>query len=139
MNSADLDQGGTVREWIKTYLGPTVGWILMQVSTVLAVTSGGIKTVGVGTTLVTVNSLASPTIQLPTAIQPSPAVTIPPGTYPGVPVTVVDIGGHAVAAPITILPFGTELIMGLASLTIDTNYGAYSLLPNTISGGWTQQ
>lgn len=29
--------------------------------------------------------------------------------------------------------------MGLASLTIDTNYGAYSLVPNTVSGGWTQQ
>lgn len=108
---------------------------MFQVSNVLSVIAGGTTTLTAGTTLVAVNIAAAVTIQLPSAIS---APGIPTG-FLGLPITVVDIGGHAEAFNITILPFGTETIMGLASLTIAVNYGGYTLIPNTTAGGWTQQ
>lgn len=134
-SNTDLDQGGTARQWQKVNLGPTVGWLLFQISNVLNVVLAGITNVSVGTTLVTVNVNGAVTIQLPSAIASGGI----PTTFLGLPITVVDIGGFAAANNITILPFGTETIMGLASIQIATNYGAFTLTPNTVSGGWSTQ
>lgn len=131
-STTDLDQGGTARQWVRTYLGPTVGWVDFIVNNVLNVATTGTTTVPVGTTLVAVDVNATVTLQLPSAI---PALGIPT-SFAGVPITVVDIGGFAGVHTITILPFGTEKIMGLNSLDLATAYGSWRLLPNTTSGGW---
>lgn len=134
-STTDLDQGGTFREWVRTYLGPTVGWIMFQVNNVLAVVAAGTTTIQPGTTLVTVSVNGAVTIQLPSAI---PAAGIPT-SFLGLPITIVDIGGFAAAHNITILPFGTEKIVGLSSIAIATSYGAFTLTPNTTAGGWGMQ
>lgn len=134
-SQSDLDQGGTFREWVRTYLGPTVGWLMVQTNNILAIIAAGITSVTVGTTLVTVNVNGTVTIQLPSTLG-NPTI---PYTLINVPLTIVDIGGFAAAHNITLLPFGTELISGLASLTISTAYGAYTLIPNSVSGGWDFQ
>jgi molecular chaperone DnaK (HSP70) len=99
---------------------------------------GGTTNIVQGTTLVSVNVSTAPvTIQLPSAI------SLPAGTQPtkiaGQPLTVVDSGGNAVTRNITILPFGSETIMGLASVVIANNFGSYTLVPDEVNGGWVQQ
>lgn len=136
-SQTDLDQGGTFRQLIRLYMGPSIGWVDTYDNAVLAVTSGGIKDVGLGTTLVMVNSIASPTIQLPSSLKSGAGAGAVPGKSVGRPITVVDAGGNGTSAPITILPFGSETIDGLASIEISHPYGAFVLTPNIDSGGWT--
>ena len=50
-------------------------------------------------------------------------------------VSIIDIGGNAATYNITILPFGSEKIMGLSSLTIANNYGSWNVYPIS-TGGW---
>ena len=133
----DLDQGGVSRNWVKTYFGPTVGWVMIQASSILEVTSAGTTNVPAGTTLVTVNVAGSVTLQLATSI-PSPTPPLQPTAIAGSPLTIVDIGGHATATPITILPAGAQLIMGQASIQITNDYGSFALVPLE-AGGWGQQ
>ena len=135
--SGDLDKGGTFREWVKTYCGPTLGWVMFLQNAVKDVITAGTTNIDSGTNLIRVNVAGLVTIQLPTAIVPTPAVTVPPTALTGQPVIIVDRGGNAASFNITILPFGAETIMGLASLVITSNYGAFVLTPDTVNGGWT--
>jgi hypothetical protein len=69
------------------------------------------------------------------------AVTIalpPAAARGGVPTSIIDRGGFAVAHPITILPSGSETIMGLASITMGSNFGGVTLWPDP-AGGWYQK
>jgi len=137
----DLDQGGSFRQFVRRYLGPSVGWVNSPDDNVVPVTVGGTTTIVRGATLVTVNFNGNVTIQLPSAkssLQPAGAM---PGTYLALPITIVDIGGfvNGTSVLITILPFGAETIMGLASIQIASPFGAFNLLPNLTVGGWTQQ
>lgn len=134
----DLDQGGSFREFVRSYLGPSVGWVLAPIRNVVPITTTGTTTLLIGTTLVPVNVAAIVTVQLPLAKAPT---SIPPNSLPGpsigFPITVVDVGGHAATSAITILPAGAETIMGLASIAINANYGGFTLIPDLVNGGWT--
>lgn len=139
MSSAnDLDQGGTFREWVRTYLGPSVGWVMFQQASTLVVKTGGITKVDLSISLVQVNFNGAVTIQLPSSIVPPtsvPAITIQPSSLlPNI--TISDIGGFASINPITILPFGSELIFGLPSVQIIANFGGFSL-KGIPTGGWS--
>ena len=139
-SQADLDQGGSFRQYVQRWLGPSIGWVNSPDTNVVPVTTAGTTTVLVGTTLVTVNVNGAVTIQLPSAkssVNAGQAAL--PGLALGLPMTLVDIGGYAATHNITILPFGTETIMGLASIQIAEDYGAFTLLPKLTLGGWTQQ
>ncbi len=127
----DLDKGGALRLWERTYLGPSLGWIMQQVTAIKKVTIGGTTTIERGITSVEVNVAANTTINLPPSIP-----------YPGTisnPITITDTGGNAATFPITIVPNLGELIMGLASITIDVEFGSFTLVPDTVTGGWVQQ
>lgn len=141
-SQADLDQGGSFRQYVRRWLGPSIGWVFSPDDNVVPITAAGTTTLLVGTTLVTVNINGLVSVQLPSSLQA--AGTVAPGALPGLslglPITVVDIGGYASDVnPITILPYGAELIMGLASIQITAPFGAYTLLPRLTTGGWTQQ
>jgi hypothetical protein len=141
-SQTDLDMGGSFRQFVRRYLGPSVGWVWTPEDNVVPITAAGTKTVLVGTTLVTVNVNGNVTVQLPSAKASANATA---GALPGLslalPITIVDIGGFVdgAAVLITILPFGAETIMGRASIQIATPYGAFTLLPNLTAGGWNQQ
>ena len=136
----DLDQGGTYRQYVRRFLGPSVGWVWTPEDNVLPVIKTGTTTLLQGITLVQVNVNGAVTIQLPSA---KSSVTAPagalPGTFLALPITVVDIGGFAATQNITILPFGSERIMNLASIAITAAYGGFTLVPNITAGGWTTQ
>jgi len=133
----DLDQGGTVRQTQKVYMGPSVGWVTVPATVILPVNTVGTTTVLLGTTLVLVNVNAAVTIQLPSAKDAGvPAIGLS-GPYVKTQITIVDIGGFAQAHPITILPAAGETIMGLASISLSVNYGGYTLNPSNAQQGWT--
>lgn len=134
----DLDRGGTYRQFVRRWLGPSVGWVWVPEDNVLTVTTAS-GTALVGTRLITVNFNGAVTIQLPSSKASSTATQ---GALPGpalaLPITVVDIGGFATTGNITILPFGSETIDSLASWVLANAYASVTLTPpNLTSGGWS--
>lgn len=138
-SQTDLDQGGTFRQQQRVWMGPSIGWQMAPASVVLPITATGTTTAQVGNSLITVNVAAVVTIQLPSARGNTAGAGVVPGTWIPTPITIVDIGGNAASFNITILPYSGETIDGLASLTIDSNYGAFALRPELEAGGWTLQ
>ena len=137
-SQTDLDMGGTSRQWTKTYMGPTVGWVNLPGRNPLIITAGGTYTLQPETSLVEINVAAAVTVILQTAIDPSVPAGAQPGLYAKTPVTIADIGGNAGTYNITIQPAsGAENIMGLASIQLLTAYGSYSLRPDNTLKGWT--
>jgi hypothetical protein len=136
----DLDQGGTYRQYVRRFLGPSVGWVWTPEENILNVSSGGTTTILQGTTLVQVNVNGAVTIQLPsTKFSQTATAGALPGTFLKLPVTVVDIGGFAAANNITILPIAGQTIMSLASIKITAAYGGFTLVPSSEHGEWNTQ
>lgn len=134
----DLDQGGTFRQWVKTYMGPSVGWVPVPVDAVLPVTTGGAKTIERGTSLILLNVNASVTINLPSAKAAPQGPQAIPGQWVINPVTVVDIGGFANPGVVDylIVPAAGETISGLASVQLASPRGTIILNPILDTGGW---
>jgi hypothetical protein len=138
-SQTDLDQGGTARQWVRTYMGPSIGWVYLPGMVPLPViNTAGTYIIQPNTTLVQVDVAGAVTIILPSAINPGvPAVALP-ALYARHPITIVDIGGFAQAHPITIQPAsGAENIMSLAQIQITVAYGAFTLNPSNTQSGWT--
>jgi hypothetical protein len=134
----DLDQGGTSREWVRAWRGPSVGWIWVPLRNVLQVTAAGTYALDPSTSLVEVNVNGAVTIVLPSAVDPGAGPQAIPGLFAKNPITVVDIGGFAQINPITIGRNNVnENIVGLASIQITSNYGGYVLKPSSTQRGWT--
>lgn len=134
----DLDQGGTNRQWTRSYMGPSVGWVYAPLQNVLLITTAGTTVLDPSTSLVEVNvAVGAVTIKLPSAIQPAAGATAQPGLFVSNPITIVDVGGNAGSNAITIIPVsGAETILGLASIQISVNYGGYTLQPNSAQKTW---
>lgn len=136
-SQTDLDQGGTGRRWVKTYLGPSIGWVETPERNVLLITAAGTYTINLSTNLVQVNVAGAVTIIMPSALDVSLGVTVP-GAFVKANVTIVDIGGNAAAHNITIQPASNaETIMGLAQIKITSNYGGFILQPSNVAAGWS--
>lgn len=132
----DLDQGGTFRQTKRVYLGPSVGWVWAPDQSEWEITTAGTTTIYVGTNLVKANCAGLVTVQLFDCIDPGPPAGARPGDYVVSPLTVIDLGGHATAFPITILPAATRDIAGQASLVISADYGSFTLFPKKDTGSW---
>src|SRR5277367_4224300 len=103
-SQTDLDQGGTSRQWVATYLGPSVGWVYLPGNNPFEITLAGSYILTPDTTLVRVNVAGAVTITLPTALDPTvPAIALP-ARYAKATLTIIDIGGFASAHPITLNP-----------------------------------
>ena len=138
-SQTDLDQGGTSRQLVRTYMGPSVGWVMLPgLNPIPRITAAGTYTLTPDVTLVEVDVAGAVTIILPTALYPTvPAVT-QGALYAKKPVTVVDIGGFAAANPIIIKPASNaENILGLPQVPITANYGGLTLNPSNEQKGWT--
>lgn len=134
-SQTDLDQGGTFREWVNTYMGPSVGWVRAPARSVLTITATGTYALNLSTTLVVIDTTAAVTLTMPSAKDASVPAGAQPGPYVKAIVNIVDISG---APAVTIDPIsGAETIMGLVSITLNTPYGSYSLRPDNTFSGWT--
>ncbi len=136
-SQTDLDQGGTNRNWVKSFLGPSIGWIWTPVQNFLPITAGGTYTLDPSTNFVTINTTGSVTIKLPSAVDPAAGAGAQPGLFANPPIVIVDVGGNAQAHPITIQPVSvSETIMGLTQIQITVNFGGYTLAPNSAQSTW---
>lgn len=138
-SETDLDQGGTNRQFKRVYLGPSIGWISTpeEAASILPITAAGTYTLDPSVTLVTVAvQSGTVTIVLPSAVVPASGATAQPGLFAQTPVTIVDIGGYAGSNNIVIEPQSGQNIMGLSSIKLSTNYGGYTLKPNSTLEGW---
>lgn len=136
-SQTDLDQGGTSRQWVQSYMGPSVGWVRIPKQNVLQITAVGTYAIDPSTSLVEVNVAGSVTVTLPSAVTPAAGAQAQPGLFAQNPITIVDSGGHAQATPITIQRNNVnETIMGLASITISINFGGYTLVPISAQATW---
>ena len=136
-SQSDLDQGGTFRQYERYWMGPSVGWVTQPQQAVLPITAAGTVAISRGTNLITLNVNGSVTINLPSAKASPQSPQAIPGQWILIPLTIVDIGGFAAANTYTINPFGAELISGLATIRLASNYGAFLLKPILETGGWT--
>lgn len=129
----DLDKGGNVYQKTNVWLGPSLGWFTIPTQFITNIQVAGTAILDPTTVLCTVNVAALVTVQLASSLQGP----FPPGIgREGMPITVVDIGGNAGTYPITILPLGSDLIDGLGSVQVSSNFGSLVLTP-IVTGGWT--
>lgn len=134
-SQTDLDQGGTFREWIRTYMGPSVGWVQAPARSVLVIATAGTFSLQLSTTLVVINTTSAVTIVMPSAKDASVPAGAQPGLYVKSIINIVDISG---APNVTIEPISNaETIMGLASISLKSDYGSFSLRPDNAFAGWT--
>jgi len=131
----DLDQGGTFRQYQNVWLGPSLGWQTVPQEAVFPISAVGTYAISRGTNLITINANANVTINLPSSKAGLPSSL--PGQWYLTPVSIVDIGGFASANTYTINPFSAELISGLATIRLASNFGAFLLKPILETGGWT--
>lgn len=132
----DLDQGGTFRQWVRQYMGPSVGWVDVPVDAVLEITAGGTYDIARGTSLILLNVNASVTLNLPSSKASPAGPQAIPGQWVINPVTVVDIGGFADTNTYSIVPNGAETISGLPSVDLASPRGTIILIPILTTGGW---
>lgn len=138
-SQTDLDQGGTSRQYIRVYLGPSVGWITTPApsGSILPITAAGTYAIDPSVTLIIVNVAGTVILVLPSAKTPTVGPQAQPGLFAQTPITIVDIGGNAVAHPIIIRPNNvSETIMSLTQISLSSNYGGYTLKPIDSMPGW---
>lgn len=137
-SQTDLDQGGTSRQWVRAYMGPSVGWIWVPNQNILLITAAGTYTIDRSTSMAQVNVAGAVTVTLPTLATPSGGAQAQPDLFANAPIVIEDIGGNAASFPITINRNNiSDAILGLASISIDVAYGAYTLSPNYTTRNWT--
>jgi len=120
-------------------MGPSVGWVTQPQQAVFPITTlvGSPFAISRGINLITINVNASIVINLPSAKASPQSPQAIPGQWVLIPLTIVDIGGFASTNTYTINSFGAELISGLATIRLASNYGAFLLKPILETGGWT--
>jgi hypothetical protein len=138
MTAPDFDKSGTTQRAQLVNLGPSVGWA-KTAQNLQQIVAAGTYVLDPSTTLVTVNVAGAVTITLPSAVNPTyaGAATTQASLFAKGPITIVDVGGHANANPITIQPAASESVMGLASMQISTAFGGATLLPNSAQRTWS--
>src|SRR5215510_5435888 len=125
----DLDKSGGYAQKIRSYYGPTLGWLDEYVLPNATITGAGTFSVDPGVSMLFVNVAGSVTLNLAdvnlflqlTSVQPANGVERC--------VWIKDLGGNATAFPITVNPFGSQKIDLLSQITIGQNRQILRLYP----------
>lgn len=137
-NLTQTDQGGSNAQWVKVYLGPTLGWAMLPVVPELEVTSAAALVLAPYTSRVILKA-AVKAITLPAVAQWMLA-SLPLANQSAFDrsIWIKDFSGNAGggASAIVISPSGTDLIDGLASYSIITPNDLIRLYPLTDLSGW---
>jgi hypothetical protein len=140
-NLTQLDQSGTNAQFVRTYLGPTLGWVMVPVVPELIIISTAPLVLGLpGSTSYASRVLlnaAVTSVTLPSVAQWMNA-TLPLANNAGFDrsIWVKDLGGNATVSPITFTPFGTDTIDTLGSWQMSTAYDLVQFYPLTDLSGW---
>jgi hypothetical protein len=138
MSSQDLDKSGYGFQRIRTYLGPSLGWIDELVQPTIEIKVGGTYVVKPGDSLILVDVAAAVTILLPDVKSWIQQPANQPATGFDRSITIKDLGGNASNFNIVVTPFGTQQIDNLqTSLVVGTSRTAIKLVPLIDMTGWT--
>src|SRR5262245_36786741 len=133
----DLDRSGFGFQRVRTYLGPSLGWVDELVSPSTPITSGGTRTVLPGESLLLVNVAAGVTLQLPDVVKWWQQTANQPATGFERSITIKDIGGNAANFNIIVAPFGQQTIDNIAqALVISQAKANVKLIPVVDLSGW---
>jgi hypothetical protein len=116
----DLDKSGHGFQRVRTYLGPSLGWIDELVQPTIEITNGGVYDVKPGDSLILVDVGAAVTINLPDVIKWMQQPGYQPATGFDRSITVKDLGGNAGAFNIVIAPFGQQAIDNIQQAVLMT-------------------
>jgi hypothetical protein len=136
-NLQQLDQGGTNCQFVKTWLGPSLGWAMLPVMPELVITSASALTISAFSSRVLLNA-AVKAIALP-AVSQWMLATLPLANISGFDrsLWIKDyIGDASSGSPIVVTPNGSDTIDGLASYSIITPNDLLRLYPITTLAGW---
>lgn len=136
-NLAQLDQGGSNCQWVRTWMGPTLGWMMLPVVPELEITSAAALVIGPYTSRVILNA-AVKAIALPSVAQWMTA-SLPLANTSAFDrsLWIKDLVGQAsFASPIVVTPNGADTIDLLASYNIATTNDLIRLYPLTDKSGW---
>lgn len=135
--NADLDQSGNSFQTVQVYMGPSLGWMTVQVKPSQSVIAAGAVTLASGASLVFVNVAGLVTINLPDVKKWLQEAAYLPAVGFERAIWIKDLGGNANANNITVTPFGTQTIDLLnQNFTIIQNHQLLRLYPLNDLSGW---
>jgi microcystin-dependent protein len=133
----DLDKGGSGYQRVRTYLGPSLGWIEELVQPSTEITVGGMYEVKPGDSLILVDVAAAVQINLPDVIKWVQQPAYQPATSFDKSITVKDIGGNAANFNIVIAPHGEQALDNVQqSVILSTARAAIKFVPLIDMSGW---
>lgn len=136
----DLDKSGFGFQRVRTYLGPSLGWVDELVQPTVDITTGGVHVVQPGESLLLVEVAAAVTIQLPDVIRWMQQTAYMPATGFDRSITVKDIGGNAANFNIIVAPFGQQAIDNIQQSTvISVARASVRFVPLLDMSGWAVQ
>lgn len=135
---ADLDQSGGFPQYVRTYLGPTVGWVMLPVDPETFIAAGPSYTVARFDSRVMLNATGTPvtSIQLPDVVDWVRCAFQRVQSAFDRSLWIKDYAVQAAAHPITVTPFGAQTIDGLGSFQIINNRALLRLYPLSNLAGW---
>ena len=133
----DFDQSGLFEPKVRTYLGPSLGWVEQRVKPETVITTGGLTMLHGDASIVLVNVAAATSFSLPSVSSWMRQNFSQPATGFARAIWIKDLGGNASAFPIIVMPFGGEQLDGLnAAITIIQNFALLRLYPIFDLTGW---
>jgi hypothetical protein len=140
MGIIDLDKSGHGYQRVRTFLGPSLGWVEEFVQPATDITIGGTYVVQPGDSVLLVDVAAAVNIQLPDVVRWMAQTAYRPATAFGRTITIKDIGGNAANFNIVVTPFGQQAIDGLQqSLVIGAARANVTLTPLLDQTGWIME
>lgn len=133
--TGDLDQSGGYPQYVRTWLGPTVGWALLQVQPERLITTPGALTVQPFDSRLLLKAIITP-ITLPDVVSWVRAPFQKVQSAFDRSLWIKDLNYSASANPITVNPFAGQTIDGLANFQIATNGLLLKLYPLSDLSGW---
>ena len=135
-NLGNLDGGGGNCQWVRTYLGPTLGWVMLPVVPEIIVTSAATLTVPNYASRILLKAAVT-SVLLPKVSQWMLA-SLPSANVAAFDrsLWVKDYSGNATANPIVFTPNGADTIDGLASWTMATAFDLVQFYPLSDLSGW---
>lgn len=133
----DQDQGGHGFQRVRTYLGPSLGWVEELVQPTTHLTTAGVYVVQPGDSVILVDVAAGVTIDLPDVRTWMQQTAYQPGTAFDRSLTIKDFGGNASNFNIVIAPFGQQTLDNIAtSIVVSVSRSTVKLLPLNNLTGW---
>jgi hypothetical protein len=136
----DLDKSGHGFQRVRTYLGPSLGWVDELVGPSTLIKTAGTYNVQPGDSLILVEVAAGVQINLPDVRQWVQQTAYQPATGFDRSITIKDLGGNAANFNIIVAPFSQQYIDDIQNaLVMATARATIKLIPLIDLSGWASQ